>query len=79
MNINIELPADSADVKQDKGKVSKRYSYIKYFLAKKEANYNPLELSGFSFYDGEYVKGYHKSCNRFIEVEPGTYYLYFKI
>jgi hypothetical protein len=52
MNINIELPYDTADVKQDKGKSSRRYSYIKYFLAKKEANYNPNDLTGYSYYDG---------------------------
>lgn len=25
------------------------------------------------------MKGYHKSINRFIEIEKGTYYIYFKV
>lgn len=36
ININIDLPWDSAEVKREDGIESRRYSYIKYFMAKNE-------------------------------------------
>jgi len=35
INLNIDLPWDSAEVISQDGKSSRRYSYIKYFMAKR--------------------------------------------
>lgn len=57
-----------------------RYSYISYFMARKGEKENEQNLQGYEYYDGEYVKGYHKSVNRFLKIETaGTYYIYFKV
>ena len=82
MNLNVQLPIESGEDKNDEEggkKPTKRYSYIKYLMAKKRSDVNRQTLSGYEYYDGEYVKGYHKSANRFIQVEKGVYYIYFKI
>ena len=79
MNLNIELPLESAEYKIEEGKSAPRFSYIKYLLARKKSEENREALLGYDYYDGEYVKGYHKSLNRFIEVNKGTYYIYFKL
>ena len=48
-------------------------------MGRKKSELNSSSLEGFEFYDGEYVKGYHKSVNRFIQIEKGVYYVYFKV
>lgn len=75
LNLNIELPLDSAFEKEG----HLRYSPIKYFMTKKKPEEEGNKFSGYKFYDGEYVKGYHKSLNRFLQIEEGTYYIYVKI
>lgn len=40
---------------------------------------NSYITSNYQYYDGEYVKGYHKSLNRFLEINPGKYYVYVKV
>ena len=79
ININIEVPVESAEYLMEEGKSAPRYSYIKYFMAKKKSKERREELVGYDYYDGEYVKGYHKSLNRFIQIDRGIYYIYFKI
>jgi hypothetical protein len=36
-------------------------------------------LSKYEYYDIDFVKGYHRSSNRFLNIEKGTYMLYVKI
>jgi hypothetical protein len=36
LNLHIELPVDSGEVKTEDGKIKKRYSYIKYLMARKK-------------------------------------------
>lgn len=38
-----------------------------------------IELLKYKYYDIEYVKAYHHSCNRFLNIKPGTYFIYVKI
>ena len=48
-------------------------------MARKKKTEIRSQLLGYDFYDGEHVMGYHKSLNRFIQIEKGLYYIYFKI
>ena len=79
INLNIELPLHSAEYFLDEGKSAPRFSYIKYIMARKKKTEIRSQLLGYDFYDGEHVMGYHKSLNRFIQIEKGLYYIYFKI
>jgi hypothetical protein len=36
-------------------------------------------MFSYEYYDGDYVKGYYKNLNRFIEIMPGKYYVFVKI
>jgi hypothetical protein len=48
-------------------------------MTKKREEGEQGKFGGYQFYDGEYVKGYHKSLNRFLEITPGKYVIYVKI